>query len=711
MASNIDIGVLGPLLAQTSQKLVPGSVPDVLSLSVFVAGLLAYASRGTLWDKADSHYHVLFERPQLQNSGLSQKQKSTRNIAQKLDESSKDCVVFWGSQSGTAEGFASRLAKEIHSRYSLDTLTADLSDYDSETISQLPQSKLVVFLLSTYGEGDPSDNAAGLWEWINKTSDSLANVRYVSFGLGNSNYKHYNQVVDVVTSKLDQLGATSLLPVYRADDAERSTEEDFFSWKEEVFRMLRDDLKYAEQEPKYEPALSVVEDPSLDLIDLHVGEPTHSRDNPKAAQACSPIKPLTIKDSREIFHSKTRNCIHMELDLADQRDLIYKTGDHLAVWPTNPDAEVEQLLHAIGYQTRKDVPLLLQALDKDTRMKVPSPTTAAVTFRSYLEICAPISRDTVLGIAPFAPSDEAKEYLLKLGKDRAYFTEFTSHTQLTLGRLLSLAAPNATWTFLPLSYIIETLPAIQPRYYSISSSSVISPRRIAITALVTADNLSATAPLSTSPSQLHGVTTNYLLSHADTILPPTTPRPTNTPKYTIASGPQIHAHIRKSKFKLPISKMTPIIMVAAGTGLAPFRAFIAERARHAQNSGLDSVGPMLLFFGCRNPEEDFIYQSEIEEWQAQMGEKLKVVTAFSRVAGQKKLYVQDRVEEYGEDVVRLLNEQRASLFVCGRTVMGKEVASRVAQVAGKVKGLESEKAGEWVEGLRRTGKWREDVWG
>ena len=361
MASNIDIGVLGPLLAQTSQKLVPGSVPDVLSLSVFVAGLLAYASRGTLWDKADSHYHVLFERPQLQNSSSSQKQKSTRNIAQKLDESSKDCVVFWGSQSGTAEGFASRLAKEIHSRYSLDTLTADLSDYDSETISLIPQSKLVVFLLSTYGEGDPSDNAAGLWEWINKTSDSLANVRYVSFGLGNSNYKHYNQVVDVVTSKLDQLGATPLLPVYRADDAERSTEEDFFSWKEEVFRMLRDDLKYAEQELKYEPAMSVVEDPSLDLIDLHTGEPTHSRDNPKAAQACSPIKPLTIKDSREIFHSKTRNCIHMELDLADQRDLIYKTGDHLAVWPTNPDAEVEQLLHAIGYQTRKDVPLLLQA--------------------------------------------------------------------------------------------------------------------------------------------------------------------------------------------------------------------------------------------------------------------------------------------------------------------------------------------------------------
>ena len=81
-------------------------------------------------------------------------------------------------------------------------LVADLSDYDADTIAALPKSTLVIFVLSTFGEGDPSDNAAGLWDWLHKGQDAglkLPGLRYAAFGLGNSNYKYYNRVVDQVT--------------------------------------------------------------------------------------------------------------------------------------------------------------------------------------------------------------------------------------------------------------------------------------------------------------------------------------------------------------------------------------------------------------------------------------------------------------------------------------------------------------------------------
>ncbi len=88
---------------------------------------------------------------------------------------------------------------------------------------------------------------------------------------------------------------------------------------------------------------------------------------------------------------------------------------------------------------------------------------------------------------------------------------------------------------------------------------------------------------------------------------------------------------------------------------------------------------------------------------------LRIVTAFSRANGEKKVYAQDRVEEEGEQVMRLLNEERASLYVCGRTTMAKEVARRVAAVAQRSGKIEN--GGNWVEALKRQGKWREDVWG
>ncbi|OAP59763.1 NADPH-ferrihemoprotein reductase [Fonsecaea erecta] len=717
MASQaFEISSVPQLVRLVARSLQPTSIADYVALVIAAVVVAGYLTRGTLWDKPDPYYHIYFERPQQQEGAANTQAQAQRNIAKKLSETDKRAVIFWGSQSGTAERFANHLAKEVQSRFGLGALSADLSDYDSDSIAQLSNGQLAIFILSTYGEGDPSDNANGFWDWINSNPpDTLPDLQYAAFGLGNSNYKYYNRVVDVVVEALQKKGATLLLPVGKADDAERSTDEDFLSWKDDLFAMFRNRLGLEERLVEYQPTIVVTEDDSLTPIDLHHGEPAHSRDNPKAAASCSPIRPLSITNPRELFQSSERNCVHMELDLAEHPEIHYKTGDHLAVWPTNPESEVEILLTALQLHGRQDTPISLKSVDAATKLQIPTPTTIHALFHRYLEICAPVSRSTIQGLAAFAPSPDAKSWVLRLGQDKISYLSYLRKNHLTLGRLLKLASPDEPWAHLPLSYVIEALPLMQPRYYSISSSSVLSPRRAAITALVASDNVPEN-----QKQKILGVTSNYLLalsqSHSGSVAAEMQTEKALRPQYDLSGpsnllqGTKLFAHVRKSKFKLPIQSGCPIIMVAAGTGIAPFRAFIAERAKlHAIGK---PIGEMILFFGCRRPHEDFIYCEELEQTQAAVGKDVfKIVTAFSRALGQDKVYVQQRVREHGKEVATLIGEKGASFYICGRASMAREVGCSLGETMKEIKGWSDSEVRSWSEGLKRTGKWKEDVWG
>ncbi|KAI9820784.1 MAG: hypothetical protein M1827_005155 [Pycnora praestabilis] len=700
-------------LAKLSQSI---ALDDIAVLSVIALGTAGYLLRGIAWDKPDPYHHVWFERPQEKDAAGRQTKKETRNIAQKLEEAGKDLVIFWGSQSGTAEGFANRLARECHLRFGLDTMTADLSDYDSETIALIPSTKLAFFIISTYGEGDPSDNAAAFWGWIHKSSDvSLSNLRYMAFGLGNRNYKYYNRVIDVVTEALDKFGASALSPVGRADDSTGATEEDFMDWKESLFAVFRKDLQYEEKEVLYEPTLSVIEDDSMDIIDLHVGEPVQQRGKSKAA-SYSPIQAVPVKHSKELFTTSDRNCLHMELDLSHNPEIKYKTGDHLAVWPTNSDIEVDRLLRVLGLTKRGSVPISILSLDPAIKTRIPTPTNVESVFRYYLEICSPVPRDTILSLVQFAPTPSAKLLLSNLGKDKDAYAEFLSHNVLTIGRLLEIASEGcSTWDNLPLSFLLEVLPLVNPRYYSISSSSIVQPRQAAITAVVSTDRL-----CEDSNQRIFGLTTNYLLAlkqslnHEGNCAQPHPHGLTyalNGPGNALENG-KLFVNIRKSKFKLPFMAAHPLIMVAAGTGIAPFRAFLQERAR-LKTVGRE-IGKMILFFGCRNANEDFIYREELEQMQETLGDALKIVTAFSRQdknADGSKMYVQDRVEEHAAEVCGLLNESNANFYICGSATMAREVTKRLGDELKEGNEWGDERLREWSEREKRLNRWQEDVWG
>ncbi|KAL2829898.1 hypothetical protein BJY01DRAFT_261058 [Aspergillus pseudoustus] len=741
MGSNMAASTLASLTHQLQLQLKTNPTPaDYVALTFLSLVGATYLSRGILWDTPDPYRHLLFERPQLKYglngaaAGAAAQHQATRNIARKLEETNSSIVIFWGSQSGTAESFAHRLAREISLRFKgQGVLTADLSDYDPESVSELAGSpgKLALFVLSTYGEGDPADNTIEFWDWLNASDKKkeekegskklFEGLRYFAFGLGNSNYKYYNKVIDRAAEVLNNHGAQALLPVARANDANGTTQEDFIAWKETLFTYFREELGFTQSELVYQPTISITQDASIEISTLHCGEPRHSP-NPVA---------IPISGIRQLFEpSSDRHCLHIDLDISGTPDVVYKTGDHLGVWPSNPDEEVDLLLQMLGRSNEANAPISISAIEgsegEDTSKKVPSPTTLLVLLRHYLEITALIPRDILATLASFGPTPGARTFLTALANNKEAYAEFTRRNHLTLGRVLAVASGAQAWSNLPLSYIIETLPPLQPRYYSISSSSVVSPRKISLTVLVLKTALPENAAVS-----IPGLTSTYLLSLSDlpqqssksttrpstytNTLLPITPSGGGSSSSSTSAGPRkILSHLRRSTFKLPRLPTTPLILIAAGTGLAPLRAFLHER-RQLLKIGRE-VGDMLLFFGCRRPDEDFIYRAELEEMEGAFGGKLKIVTAFSRYeeedgGGVKRGYAQDRVVEFQDEVRDLLVERRGNLYICGRAGMAREVERRVTAflkigVEGSLREAE-----EWVRGVKRRGKWQEDIWG
>lgn len=153
-------------------------------------------------------------------------------------------IVFYGSQTGTAEDYASRLAKECSQKYGVKSMAADIELYDLSYLDQVPDDCLVFFVMATYGEGEPTDNAVDFWDLVSDEQPQfsepedeekpLKNLKYVAFGLGNKTYEHYNEVIRKVDTNLTALGAKRIGDRGEGDD-DGSLEEDFLAWQEDMW--------------------------------------------------------------------------------------------------------------------------------------------------------------------------------------------------------------------------------------------------------------------------------------------------------------------------------------------------------------------------------------------------------------------------------------------------------------------------------------------
>ena len=593
---------------------------DLIVLAVLLFGSAVYFTKGTYWGIPKDPYAGSYALANGAKAGR------TRNIMEKMEESGKNCIVFYGSQTGTAEDYASRLAKEGSSRFGLKTMVADLEDYDYENLDIFPNGNIAVFVLATYGEGEPTDNAVGFHDFITSEDPSfstgvgadenpLSNLKYVAFGLGNNTYEHYNSMIRKVNDALLRLGATRIGQAGEGDDGAGTMEEDFLAWKEPMWTELSEKMGLQEREAVYEPVFAVTErdDLNLETNEVYLGEPNKNHLEGKSIGPYNAHNPYIapIIKSEELFTVKDRNCLHMEIDISGS-NLSYETGDHIAIWPTNAGKEVDRFVKILGLSEKRHKVISVKGLDSTARVPFPTPTTYDAALRYHIEICAPVSRQFVSALAPFAPGEVSKQEMEKLGNDKDYFREKISSQYLNIAQVLEKVDASKKWTNVPFSIMIEGLQRIQPRYYSISSSSLVQKSLVSITAVVEEVRVPG------SDNIVKGVTTNYLLAlkqrqHGDPHPDPHGLTYSITGPRNKYDGIHVPVHLRHSSFKPPSNPQQPIIMVGPGSGVAPFRGFVQERA--AQAKAGEKVGKTLLFYGCRRSDEDFLYK---DEWDVSM---------------------------------------------------------------------------------------------
>lgn len=677
---------------------------DILVLAALLAGTVAYLTKGKLWAKPTTFV--------LPANGTIRPGK-TRNIVEKMEQSNKNCVVFYGSQTGTAEDYASRLAKEGKQRFGLETMVADLEDYDFENLDTLPEDKVAMFVLATYGEGEPTDNAVDFYEFVTGEDASfsegnepaLGNLRYVAFGLGNNTYEHYNSMVRNVDAAFTKLGAKRIGAAGEGDDGAGTMEEDFLAWKDPMWEALAESMGLEEREAVYEPVFSATEREDLtpDAPEVYLGEPNKMHLEGVSRGPYNAHNPYIapIVESKEIFTVKDRNCLHMEIDISGS-NLSYQTGDHIAIWPTNSGKEVDRFLKITGLYEKRDKVISVKPLDPTAKVPFPTPTTYGSVVRYHMEIQAPVSRQFLSTLAAFAPNETAKAEMAKLGSDKDYFHSKVANHMLNIAQVLEQVSNGAVWDAIPFSCLIEGVTKIQPRYYSISSSSLVQKNKISITAVVESLHFPS------RPEALKGVTTNYLLALSESQNGNPSPDPHGL-TYEIKGprnkydGHHVPVHVRHSNFKLPSDPTKPVIMIGPGTGVAPFRAFVQERA-HQAAKGVP-VGKTVLFFGCRHPEQDFLYAKEWEQYKEILGDRFELITAFSRESN-KKVYVQHRLKEHAALVNELL-DKKAYFYVCGdASHMAREVNNVLANIIAEYRGIPAEKGEDVVKAMRTANQYQ-----
>jgi NADPH-ferrihemoprotein reductase len=552
--------------------------------------------------------------------------------------------MFFGSQTGTAEEYAIRLAKEAKSRFGISSLVCDPEEYEFANLDTVPSDHVVFFVVATYGEGEPTDNAQPFMEFImdedvefSNGGKTLENLRYVVFGLGNRTYAYYNEIARKIDKRLEGLGATRIGERGEGDD-DKSMEEDYLAWKDPMWE-------------NFSSVLGVEEGGAGDVADFVVTEVNttpadkvyHGELSPRAliasaSGASTPIGsydsknpyPAPVLTSKELFSiGGERNCVHIEFDITGS-GMTYQHGDHVGVWPSNPDYEVERMLSVLGLasEDRRNAVVAIESLDP-TLAKVPFPTPATydAIFRHYLDISSVASRQTLAFLARYAPSEEAREKLARWGSSKEIYQAEIHGPALKLGEALRAAAGNnvdppfdstttTVWP-IPIDRIISLIPRLTPRYYSISSSSKLYPSAIHVTAVILKYQSAPSHAHQQQPRWVYGVSTNFILNVKNassgyntpssvvsegelrnnigtgkTALPSSGLGHVTTapaPSYNL-SGPRGHyyresvyrvpIHVRRSTFRLPTSPKVPVIMIGPGT--VSHRAF--EIVSHARPS-------------------------------------------------------------------------------------------------------------------------------
>ena len=572
-------------------------------------------------------------------------------------------VVLYGTSLGTARD----IAEEIAERANVDGFeTAVRSMDEAFTGGHLPEDKVIVIVTATYN-GRAPDSAVEVERLLD--SDQIEDMdwsqsQYAVLGIGNSQWPNYQKFPKRIDDTIAGLGASRLIPRGEAD-GQGDFDGSVAAFVRDLWKALGSDV--APSEARSTLSLQPVDTAEARLQVL----PEHAQRleivaNDEMVQPADGLWDFSIEPPRP-----STRFVRLRLPQGQS----YNTGDHVAIYAQNRPELVDRAIDRLGL----DGTAMLRIDGQGGRFRH-LPLGQTVTVRQllteFVELSDTLPRRALAVIAEQTRCPNTKAKLAELDAD---FDAQVAEKRLSILDLLDLH-PAAE---LSLDSLVELSAAIAPRFYSIASSPLNDPH--------VADLIVGTmaAPAWSGLGLHRGFASSYM--------------------QMVAPGDHVFGYVRRPNppFAPPADPAVPMILIGPGTGFAPLRGFIAERAAIA--AGGEHIARSLLFFGCRHPEHDWYCRAEMEAWS----EKglIEPFIAFSALAGHPWRFVQNALWDEQERVWAAI-EAGAHIFVCGDgKFMAPAVRDTLIRIAAQQTGGDHDSGSDWLERMIEEGRFHQDVFG
>jgi NADPH-ferrihemoprotein reductase len=597
-----------------------------------------------------------------------------------------EVAVWFGSQTGTAEGFARSLHSAIESSFGPCELKDIATTNSPADVSSFDFS---VFCQATYGDGEPTDDAHWFFDSLDGLpSNSLSGCVVAVFALGNSQYEHFAAAGKKLRKSLLSKGAIEACELGTGDD-DGDIDSDFEKWKSQI--ALPALLSYLNVGANGKDSTNDDCAESLPLewrVVYADDQEAIIGDNASATTPSTNANDMLVFANEQLCASDTvsrgKSTVHVEVQLpADAPG--YAAGDHIAIQPKHSEKHVVELADTIGLERHH--------LNRTVRLaEASSSLMGEKPFSSWKRLMDAIAEHVELGLAPprqslkelanfCSATDDAKRLRDAASSADKWRAQIDS-PQLCLREVISTIAPSCTPSLGAL--FGGATQKLLPRRYSLASSPLADGNMLAISCSVVRSE--------TPNGRLHEGVTSSGLEH-------------------VQEGVSIRGTVRRTNFKLPQSCQTPIVLICAGTGVAPFRAFLRER-REAAKQGKQQVamGECLLYFGCRS-ESECLYKHELEG-HLNGGELSHLRLAFSRSSCRRE-YVQDALSVPDESarVYNAIVRQNGCIYICGdATGMARGAHEALANIISSYGQMTADDAERELRVLSECARYLRDIW-
>ncbi|KAK4888228.1 hypothetical protein LTR27_012838 [Elasticomyces elasticus] len=557
-----------------------------------------------------------------------------------LMEGLKPMLILYGGNTGTCMSLAQKMSIDAR-RYGYQ---AEVLDMDG-AVGRLPKDQPLVVITASY-EGLPPDNAAQFVAWLEscKGSTNAEGVQYAVFGCGHSDWATtYQRIPTLVDDLLQDQGGKRLVDRGLSNAADGSMGNDFDHWLDTIF---------------WPAVASPTSDSDQIKSTLELEMSTQNR----SSYLRQDVQLASVVGARCLTANGEPKKRHLEVKLPE--GMSYIAGDYLAVLPLNPTETVTRVQRR--FRLSQDATFTIKA-GAATFLPTGQNLAVADVLRGFVELGTPATTKDIAACVTACADSKQKTALQSLVT--------TTQQAISLLDLLE-RYPAIDMTFGTFLYM---LPPLKPRHYSISSSPMANPSICSITYGIIDEAARS------GVGRHIGVAGKYLSD--------------------MKQGDEISVSVRSTNkfFHLPNDPgETPIIMMGAGTGLAPFRGFVEERA--ALIKAGRELAPALMFMGCRSPSADRLYGAEFDAW-ADAG-AVSIRYAFSREpdASEGCKYIQDRMLKDKDDV-RKLWRAGAKVFTCGSPAVAEGIGAAALQILKEARAEQGEvvtdiEAAEWFRKLR-----------